>query len=107
MISILLADDHQVVRAGLGAILKLHPDLDVAGEAADGAAAIEAYRQLRPDVVVMDLKMPGMSGWQAISALRREFPDCRVLVLTTLLGDEDIYRALEAGETRGSTILTV
>jgi len=47
--------------------------------------------------VVMDLKMPGMSGWQAISALRREFPDCRVLVLTTLLGDEDIYRALEAG----------
>jgi DNA-binding NarL/FixJ family response regulator len=97
MISVLIVDDHKVVRAGLAAILRLQADMRIAGEAFDGQSAIDAYRQLRPDVVVMDLKMPGMNGWQAIGALRREFPDCRVLVLTTLLGDEDVFRAIQAG----------
>lgn len=97
MISVLIADDHRVVRAGIAAIVKLQPDMRVAGEAADGESAIAAYRGLRPDVVTLDLKMPGLSGWQAISALRREFPDCKILVLTTLTGDEDIFRAVQAG----------
>jgi DNA-binding NarL/FixJ family response regulator len=97
MISVLLADDHKVVRAGLAAILKLERDIAVVGEASNGAAAIAQYRQLRPDVVVMDLKMPGMTGWQAIGALRAEFPTAKVLVLTTLAGDEDVFRAVQSG----------
>ena len=97
MISVLLVDDHAVVRAGLRSILRLHADLEVAGEAADGESAIALYRQLRPDVVVMDLKMPGMTGWQTMRALRVQYPDCRVLALTTLAGDEDIFQAIQAG----------
>jgi len=97
MISVLLVDDHKVVRAGLASILRLHADFHVVGEAADGESAIAVYGQLRPNVVVMDLKMPGMTGWQAMRALRLEFPECRVLVLTTLAGDEDVFQAIQAG----------
>jgi DNA-binding NarL/FixJ family response regulator len=97
MISVLLVDDHAVVRAGLASILRLHSDFCVAGEAADGESALAIYRQLRPDVVVMDLKMPGMTGWQAMRALAMEFPDCRVLTLTSLGGDEDVFQAIQSG----------
>ena len=97
MISVLLVDDHKVVRAGLAALLNLQPDMRVAGEAANGETAITLYRDLRPEVVTMDLSMPGMNGWQTTAALRREFPQCHILILTSLVGDEDVYRALAAG----------
>ncbi len=97
MIRVLVADDHKVVRAGLAAIIGLEPDMCVLGEAADGARAVALCRELRPDVVVMDLKMPGMTGWQATAAIRREAPECRVLVFSTCIGDEQVYRAIQAG----------
>ena len=96
-LSVLIVDDHEVVRSGLRAIIESQQGMRVAGEAGDGEAAQQAYRRLRPDVVLMDLKMPGMSGWVATARLRAEFPDSHILVLTTLDGDEDIYRALQAG----------
>jgi len=97
MISVLLVDDHKVVRAGLAAIIDMQQGMRVAGEAPDGETAIALYRKLRPDVVTMDLKLPGMGGWQATAAIRREFPESRILVLTTLIGDEHVYRAIQSG----------
>jgi DNA-binding NarL/FixJ family response regulator len=97
VISVLLVDDHKIIRAGLAALINLKADMRVVGEASDGAAAIELCRQLRPDVITLDLSMPGMSGWQTTGALIREFPRCRILIVTSLVGDEDVYRALEAG----------
>lgn len=73
------------------------PEFEVVAEAANGAQAVELFRKLKPDVVLMDLRMPVMSGVEATQAIRREFPDARVVVLTTYDGDEDIYRALQAG----------
>ena len=97
MISVLLVDDHKVVRAGLKAILNLQHDVRVVGEAADGGSAIAMYRELRPDVVSMDLKLPDISGWHTTAAIRREFPSAKILVFTTLIGDEHVYRAIQAG----------
>jgi two-component system NarL family response regulator len=74
-----------------------HEDITVAGEAADGAEAVERFRALRPDVTLMDLRMPGTDGVAAIAAIREEDPDARIIVLTTYDGDEDIYRGLKAG----------
>lgn len=97
LIRVMVADDHQVVRQGLVALLKTVPDLQVVTEAADGQEAIERYHQLRPDVALMDLRMPRLGGVEAITQIRRQHPGARVIVLTTFDGDEDIYRAIQAG----------
>jgi two-component system NarL family response regulator len=96
-IRVLVVDDHPVVCRGLAAILKAEPDMEVAGQAANGRQAVELYRTLRPDVTLMDLRMPVMSGVEAIREIRKEFKNAAFVVLTTYQGDEDIHRALEAG----------
>ena len=96
-IRIMIADDHPVVREGFAAMIETEPDMTVVGQARSGEEALELFRRVHPDVTLMDLRMPGMGGVEAIRAIRREFPDSRVIVLTTYDGDEDIYRALEAG----------
>ena len=96
-IRILIADDHAVVRDGLAAIVEFEPDMTVAGHARNGLEAIAQFREIRPDVVLMDLAMPEVEGVAAILAIRAEFPDARILVLTTYDGDESVFRALESG----------
>jgi len=96
-IRVLCVDDHPVVRDGLAAVIATQPDMAVVGEAGDGQAAIAQYRQHKPDVVVMDLRMPVMGGVDATIQIRKEFLAARIIVLTTYEGDEDIHRALEAG----------
>ena len=96
-IRILITDDHFVVRMGLTAVINTQPDMVVVAEAVNGRQAIESFRQHRPDVTLMDLRMPEMGGIEAITAIRKEFADSRFIVLTTYDGDEDIYRALQAG----------
>lgn len=96
-IRLLVVDDHNVVRQGLVALLGSCSEVEVVGQAADGAEAIEQFRRLLPDVTLMDLQMPRRNGVEAISILRNEFPQARFVVLTTYDGDEDIFRALQAG----------
>ena len=96
-IRVLCADDHPIVREGIAALMESADDVVSVGEAADGTAAIEQYRKLKPDVVVMDLRMPRLGGLEATTQIRREFPAARIIVLTTYEGDEDIHRALDAG----------
>ena len=96
-IRILLADDHFVVRMGLAAVINTQPDMCVVAEASDGQQALELFRSHQPDVTLMDLRMPRMDGVEAITAIRKEFPNGRFIVLTTYDGNEDIYRALQAG----------
>ena len=96
-IRILLVEDHQVVRQGLAALLASTGDLEVVGSVGDGLEAVKSFRALRPDVTLMDLQLPKMGGVEAIGKIRAEFPDARVVVLTTYDGDEDIFRALQAG----------
>ncbi len=96
-IRILLVDDHSVVRMGLAAVLALDEGLTVVAEAEDGTQALERFRTERPDVVLMDVRMPGMGGLEALRALRSQTPDARVLMLTTSDLDEDLQRASEAG----------
>jgi two-component system, NarL family, response regulator len=97
MIRILIADDHDVVRDGLAATLSFQADMTVAGHARNGREAVEQFRAVKPDVVIMDLAMPELDGVGAIVAIRGEFPDARILVLTTYDGDENVYRSLENG----------
>lgn len=98
-IRILIADDHPLLREGVVSILEDRPDMEVVGEACDGAEAVARFRELRPDVTLMDLQMPGMNGLEAILAIRAKFPDARILVLTTYAGDVQAVRALKAGAT--------
>ncbi|HMD19838.1 MAG TPA: response regulator transcription factor [Alloacidobacterium sp.] len=97
LIQIMVVDDHHIVRQGLVALIGTIPDMKVVAEAADGAQAVELYRKHRPAVTLMDLRLPNMNGVDAITQIRREFSDARIIVLTTFDGDEDIYRALQAG----------
>ena len=96
-IRILTADDHPLIRAGVTSFLATEPGMKVVAEATNGEEALEKYRQARPDLVLMDLSMPVMDGLEATRAILAEFPDARIVVLTTYAGDEDIHRALEAG----------
>ena len=96
-IRILTADDHPVVRTGIAALIANESDMTVVAEAADGAHAIELYEVHRPDVVLMDLRMPKVDGVAAIRAIVSSHPDARVVALTSYEGDADIYRALDAG----------
>ena len=98
-IRLLCVDDHRIVREGIALIIKRQPDMDVVGMAATGEEALELFKTCRPDVTLMDLRLRGMSGVEAIRAIRRIDPAARVVVLTMYQGDEDIYRALEAGAT--------
>jgi DNA-binding NarL/FixJ family response regulator len=96
-IRILVVDDHAIVRKGLVALLNTVEGLRVVAEAADGEEAILAHRTHQPDITLMDLRLPKISGADAIARIRREQPAARIIVLTTFDGDEDIYRALQAG----------
>jgi DNA-binding NarL/FixJ family response regulator len=98
-IRVLVVDDHPVVRSGLVGMLDVEDDLDVVGEAGDGEEAVTRVAALRPDVVLMDLRMPRLDGVGATTRIVRDFPACRVLVLTTYDTDADILRAVEAGAT--------
>jgi DNA-binding NarL/FixJ family response regulator len=94
---VMCVDDHPLVRKGVAAILANEPDMELVAEASDGQEAVEKYRQLHPDVVLMDLRMPNMDGTEATRAIRSEDPEARIIALTSYDGDQDIYRALEAG----------
>ena len=96
-IRIMIVDDHPVVRQGFAGMIATEPEMLVVAEAGDGEQAVEAFRRHRPDVTLMDLRMPAMNGVQAITEIRKEFPRSRFIVLTTYDGDEDIYSALRAG----------
>jgi two-component system NarL family response regulator len=97
MIRVLVIDDHPMIRAGLTATIAPEPDMTVVASVATGQEGVELYRLQRPDVTLMDLRMPGMGGLDAIRAIRAEFPSAKIIVLSTYEGDEDIYRALDAG----------
>ena len=96
-IRLLTVDDHLLLREGLAAIVETQPDMLIVGEAANGRQAIETFRELQPDVTLMDLRMPDMSGIEAITAIRAEFPKARLIVLTTYAGDVQALEALKAG----------
>lgn len=96
-IRVMLVDDHPAFLKGMAALIESEPDLSVVAETGDGSKALEVYRQSRPDVVLMDLRLPGMGGVEAIMAIRKVNPDARIIVLTTFDTDEDIYRAIQSG----------
>ena len=97
MIRVLSVDDHAVLREGIAALLGNVPDIELVAEAATGREAIDRFREHRPDVTLMDLQMPDMSGVDAISVIRSEEPEARIIVLTTYGGDVQVARALKAG----------
>ncbi|SPE19143.1 Uncharacterized transcriptional regulatory protein YhcZ [Candidatus Sulfotelmatomonas gaucii] len=96
-IRVMVVEDHNVVRQGLVALLKLAKGVEVVGEAADGHEAITKIRKLKPAIILIDLRMPGLGGVEVIQRIRMEAPQTRFIVLSTYDGDEDIYRALKAG----------
>ncbi len=96
-IKVLAVDDHQLLREGIASVLEGEPDMVLVAEASNGAEAIEKHRAYRPDVTLMDLQMPGVNGIDAITAIRRQSPDSRFIILTTYQGDVQALRALKAG----------
>jgi DNA-binding NarL/FixJ family response regulator len=105
-IRILAVDDHPLFRTGVAALLASQPDMQLVAEGANGQEAIRQFRMHRPDVTLMDLQMPEMSGLEATIAIRAEFPDARIIVLTTYVGDVQVLRALQAGA-RGYLLKTL
>ena len=96
-IRVLICDDHAVVREGLRALLSTEADMTIVGEAADGEGAVLAYRDLQPDVTLLDMVMPHMDGVEAIRAIISEFPNARILVLTSFSEDEMVFPAIKSG----------
>jgi DNA-binding NarL/FixJ family response regulator len=105
-IRILSADDHVLVRKGIAAILASQPDLSLVAEASNGYEAVEEFRSHRPDITLMDLQMPEMNGLDAMIAIRAEFPDARIIMLTTYAGDVQVLRAMKVGA-RGYLLKTL
>jgi len=97
LIRILTVDDHALLRKGIAGLVGAEPDMELIGEASSGMEGIQQFRQYRPDVTLMDLLMPDMGGIEAIIAIRNEFPEARIIVLTTYAGDVQVVRALKAG----------
>jgi two-component system, NarL family, response regulator len=97
MIRILAVDDHALLRRGLAAVINAEPDMKLVAEASSGEEAVEKFRNHRPDVVLMDIQMPGLNGVEATHSILSEFPDARIIVLTTYHGDAQVLRALRAG----------
>jgi DNA-binding NarL/FixJ family response regulator len=96
-IRVAIADDHPVVCKGLSAIIQSEAGMQVVGEASDGRQLVQMFRELTPDVTLIDLRMPVMSGLDAVRAIRKDYPHAGIIILTTYKGDEDIYRGLSAG----------
>ena len=96
-IRILAADDHALLRQGIASLVEIEADMELVAQASTGREAIEQFRRHRPDITLMDLQMPDISGIEAIIAIRSEFPDARIVVLTTYAGDVQVVRALKAG----------
>ena len=96
-ISVMVVDDHPLIRVGIAAIVNARDDMTVVAQAGTGEEALELFRRNKPDVTLMDLRLPGIGGVEAIAAMRTTRPDARFIVVTTYDGDEDIHRALEAG----------
>jgi DNA-binding NarL/FixJ family response regulator len=96
-LKVMLVDDHYLVRMGLASIVALEPDMSVCAEASTGEQALALFRRHRPDVTLMDLRLPGMNGSETVQAIRAEFPDARIVMLSTYVCDEEIYGALQAG----------
>jgi DNA-binding NarL/FixJ family response regulator len=105
-IRILVVDDHFMVRMGLTASLNVEPDMEVVAEVGTGEAALRAYNEHRPNLVIMDVRLPGMSGAEATAAILREFPDACIMMLSTHSGEEEIYRAMQSGA-RGYVLKSV
>jgi DNA-binding NarL/FixJ family response regulator len=105
-IRVFSVDDHGLLREGIAAIINSQPDMELVAQASDGTGALVAFRQHRPDVTLMDLRLPDMSGIDTMIAIRAEFPDARIIVLTTFEGDVEIQRALQAGA-RGYLLKTM
>jgi DNA-binding NarL/FixJ family response regulator len=97
VIQVLIADDHEIVRQGLKTLISTCPDMKVVGEAANGAEAVDKSRQLRPDVILLDMLMPHKNGLEALMEIREDNPEARVLVLTSFAEDEQILSAIRSG----------